>query len=363
MSATTLPDDLAVAEPFCPYYGTCGGCQLQHVSDDAARRWKIERLERALAARAVPLPGDGIAYVPAEGEGRRRLTLHARRDRGTLVVGYMAARSHRITAINACPVAVPALRRAPVVVAALAAATGRFKALDAQLTASATGIDCDLRGIDPAPEQRAALAATADRHDLARLTIDGEPLALRRRPVVMMGPAAVALPPQSFLQATERGEAELARLAVAACDGARRVADLFCGVGPFALRLAETMPVLAFDADPTSIKALRQAAAATPGLKPVTAEPRDLFRHPLSAQELQAVDAVVFDPPRQGAEAQARTLARAKLRCIIAVSCDPRTFARDAAILHQAGWQLTSLTIVDQFRWTRHLEIAAVFRR
>jgi 23S rRNA (uracil1939-C5)-methyltransferase len=302
MSATTLPDDLAGAEPFCPHYGTCGGCQLQHVSDDAARRWKIERLTNALSARAVPLPRDGIAYVPAEGEGRRRLTLHARRDRGTLVVGYMAARSHRIAAIDACPVAAPALRRAPAIAMALAAAAGRFKALDAQLTATATGIDCDLRGVDPAPEQRAGLAASADRHDLARLTLDGEPLALRRQPVVMMGRAAVALPPQSFLQATAEGEAELARLAVAACNGARRVADLFCGVGPFALRLAETMPVLAYDADPASINALRQAAT-TPGLKPVTAKPRDLFRHPLSLQELQAVDAVVFDPPRQGAEA------------------------------------------------------------
>jgi 23S rRNA (uracil1939-C5)-methyltransferase len=363
MSATTLPDDLAGAEPFCPHYGTCGGCQLQHVSDDAARRWKIERFAHALSARGVPRPDDGIAYVLAEGEGRRRLTLHARRDRGILAVGYMAARSHRIARIDACPVAVPALRRAPAIVAALAAAAGRFKAIDAQLTATATGIDCDLRGLDPSPEQRSALAALADRHDLARLTLDGEPLALRRQPVVRMGRAAVALPPQSFLQATAEGEAALARLVSAACDGARRVADLFCGVGPFALRLAETMPVLAHDADAASIQALRQAAATTPGLKPVTAQPRDLFRHPLGPQELQAVDAVVFDPPRQGAEAQARALARVRLRCIIAISCDARSFARDARILHDGGWQLTSLAIIDQFRWTTHLEIAALFRR
>jgi 23S rRNA (uracil1939-C5)-methyltransferase len=363
MSATTLPDDLAGAEPFCPHYGTCGGCQLQHVSDDAARRWKTERLRHALSARAVPLPGDGIAYVLAEGEGRRRLTLHARRERGTLAVGYMAARSHRVAAIDRCPVAVPALRQAPAIVAALTSAAGRFKAIDAQLTATATGIDCDLRSLDPSPEQRSALAAIADMRDLARLTLDGEPLALRRQPVVRMGRAAVALPPQSFLQATEQGEVDLARRVIAACDGARRVADLFCGVGPFALRLTETMPVLAYDADAASIHALRQAAATTPGLRPVIAQPRDLFRFPLSPQELQAVDAVVFDPPRQGAEAQARTLAPSRLRRIIAISCDPRSFARDASILHDGGWQLTSLTIVDQFRWTTHLEIAAMFCR
>jgi 23S rRNA (uracil1939-C5)-methyltransferase len=179
----------------------------------------------------------------------------------------------------------------------------------------------------------------------------------------MMGRAAVALPPRSFLQATAEGEAELARLAGAACEGARRVADLFCGIGPFALRLAETVPVLAHDADAASIRALRQAAAGTPGLKPVTAEPRDLFRHPLSPQELRAVDAVVFDPPRQGAEAQARALAMSRLGRIIAISCDPRTFARDAAILQAGGFNLASLAIVDQFRWTTHLEIAALFRR
>jgi len=363
MSAPILPAGLAGAAPFCPHYGNCGGCQLQHLSDDAARGWKIARLEQALLARAVPLPADGIAYVPAEGEGRRRLTLHARRDHGTLLVGYMAARSHRIAAIDSCPVAVPALRQAPAVVAALASAAGRFKALDAQLTASATGIDCDLRGLDPAPEQRAALAAIAAEHDLARLTLDGELLALRRQPVVMMGRAAVALPSRSFLQATAEGEVELARLVGAACDGVRRVADLFCGVGPFALRLAETVPVLAQDADAESISALRQAAAGTPGLKPVTTETRDLFRHPLSPQELRAVDAVVFDPPRQGAEAQARALAMSRLRRILAISCDARTFARDAAILQEGGWQLASLTIVDQFRWTTHLEIAALFSR
>ena len=157
--------------------------------------------------------------------------------------------------------------------------------------------------------------------------------------------------------------AESDGLVGAACDGVRRVADLFCGVGPFALRLAETVPVLAQDADAESISALRQAAASTPGLKPVTTETRDLFRHPLSPQELRAVDAVVFDPPRQGAEAQARALAMSRLRRILAISCDARTFARDAAILQEGGWQLASLTIVDQFRWTTHLEIAALFSR
>jgi 23S rRNA (uracil1939-C5)-methyltransferase len=355
--------DLEPAEPFCPHYGSCGGCQLQHASDAAARQWKAGRLADALAQRGVPLPREGIGYVLAEGEGRRRLTLHARLDRGLPIVGYMAARSHAIAPIGACPVAVPALRQAPAMVTALAAAAGRFRQIDAQLTASATGLDCDLAGIDPSPAIRSRLAEIAESLDLARLTCDGEPIALRRQPVLAMGRATVPLPPRCFLQATERGESELARILTAACAGGRRVADLFCGVGPFALRLAETMPVLAFDADAASIQALRQAAAHTSALKPVTAEPRDLFRHPLQPSELARVDAVVFDPPRQGAEAQARALAGARLRRIVAISCDPRTFARDARILHDAGWTIASLAIVDQFRWTTHLEIAAVFVR
>jgi 23S rRNA (uracil1939-C5)-methyltransferase len=275
----------------------------------------------------------------------------------------MSARSHAIAPIGACPVAVPALRQAPATVTALAAAAGRFRQIDARLTASASGIDCDLAGIDPSPTVCGRLAEIAESLDLARLTCDGEPIALRRQPVVAIGRATVPLPPRCFLQATERGESELARIITAACAGARRVADLFCGVGPFALRLAETMPVLACDADAASILALRQAAAHTSGLKPLTAEPRDLFRHPLQPGELAGVDTVVFDPPRQGAEAQARQLAEARLRRIVAISCDPRTFARDARILHDAGWAIDSLTIVDQFRWTTHLEIAALFRR
>jgi len=362
MTAAGLAD-LAPAEPFCPHYGPCGGCQLQHVTDEAARQWKTRRLADALAGRGVPLPSEGIGYVLAEGEGRRRLTLHARLDRDRPIVGYMSAGSHAIVPIAACPVAVPPLRQAPDLVTALAAAAGRFRRIDAQLTASATGIDCDLAAIDPSPAIRGRLAEIAESLDLARLTAAGEPLALRRQPVVVIGRASVPLPPRSFLQATARGEAELADFALGALAGSKRVVDLFCGVGAFALRLAETTPVSAFDVDAPSIAALKSAAAHAQGLKPVQAAARDLFRHPLTSRELQAFDAALFDPPRQGAEAQARELASARLRRILAISCDARTFARDTRILHDAGWTMASVAIVDQFRWTTHLEIAALFRR
>ena len=175
-----------------------------------------------------------------------------------------------------------------------------------------------------------------------------------------MGKAQVVLPPGSFLQATAEGEAVLARLVGEHVGKARTVADLFCGVGPFALRLAEHARIFAADGDAGAIAALREAAK-TPGLKPIEAEARDLFRRPLVPEELKRFDAVVFDPPRQGAEAQARQLAASKVPLVVAVSCNAATFARDARILADGGYRLTAVTPVDQFRHSAHVEIVAKF--
>ncbi|HHY51025.1 MAG TPA: RNA methyltransferase, partial [Alphaproteobacteria bacterium] len=184
-----------------------------------------------------------------------------------------------------------------------------------------------------------------------------------QRQRVAMGRAIVAIPAGSFLQATAAAEATLAGLVLDAVGKARSVADLFSGVGPFALRLAETARVAAFDADRAAIAALATAVRHTQGLKPVTAAVRDLFRAPLLPAELEGIDAVVLDPPRAGAEAQSRELARARLPTVVAVSCDPRSFARDAAILLAGGYRLEAVTPVDQFAWSPHVEIVGVFRR
>jgi 23S rRNA (uracil1939-C5)-methyltransferase len=174
-----------------------------------------------------------------------------------------------------------------------------------------------------------------------------------------MGTATVVLPPGVFLQATEEGEATLSRLAVAHCDGARNIADLFAGVGPFALRLAENAHVTAVDEDEAAIAALKRAAATTPGLKPVAAERRDLLKNPLTVAELHRFEAVVFDPPRQGAQAQSRALAASDVPVIVAVSCNPGTFARDVRHLVDGGYHLNAVTPVDQFRYSAHVEIVA----
>jgi 23S rRNA (uracil1939-C5)-methyltransferase len=306
------------------------------------------------------------ALIDAHGEGRRRLTLHVRYPDRAMRVGYMAARSHDIVEIAFCPIAEPALKEsAPEIARALAErlARGR-KPLDIQITAAETGFDVDLRGHGPVSErERQDLVALAADLDLARLALHGEVLVERRAPVITMGRAAVVPLPGSFLQATRAGEEILAGLVAGACAGARRIADLFSGVGPFALRLAERAEVHAVEGDRGAIAALDKAARAAPGLRRVSTEVRDLFRRPLLSPELDAFDAVVLDPPRAGAEAQVRQLALSRVPLVVSVSCDAGTFARDAAVLAAAGYRLERVVPVDQFKHSPHVEVFGVLRR
>jgi 23S rRNA (uracil1939-C5)-methyltransferase len=350
--------------PFCPYFDRCGGCATQHMQPAFYRAWKHDAVVRAL--RQAGLDGPVEPLVDAHGEGRRRLTLHARYPDRTAHVGYMAARSHQIVEIEYCPIAEPALlRQAPTVARALGQLLARSrKPLDIQITASQSGLDVDLRGHGkPDDRERLRLTELAAGLDLARLSIHGEVLVERRAPVVVMGRAAVVPPPGSFLQATRLGEETLAGLAVEACAGAKRIADLFAGCGPFALRLAERAEVHAAETDRGSVAALDKAARFTTGLRRVTAEARDLFRRPLLPTDLNAFDAVIIDPPRAGAEAQANQLAQSQVPLVVSVSCDAGTFARDAAILLAAGYRLERVVPVDQFKHSPHVELVGILRR
>jgi 23S rRNA (uracil1939-C5)-methyltransferase len=344
--------------PVCPHFGTCGGCALQHWETGRYRAWKRDLLVTALRQAGIETAVD--ALIDAHGEGRRRAVFHARRgSKDVLQVGFAALSAHHIVPIDRCPILAPGLDGALGAAWAIAEALGPAKPLDIQATATEGGLDIDVRGSGPlAPAQSVALARLADGRRLARLTRHGELIARRTQPTVRMGRATVPLPPGAFLQATAAGEEALARLVADRVAGARSVADLFCGVGPFALRLAERAKVTAADSDEDAIAALREAAK-TPGLKPVTAERRDLFRRPFLPQELEKLDVVVFDPPRQGAEAQARALAASKVPMIVAVSCNAATFARDAKILVGGGYRVASVTPVDQFRYSAHVEIVA----
>ena len=350
--------------PICPHFGVCGGCALQHWDASPYRAWKRGLVVEALRQAGLDAPVADL--IDAHGEGRRRATFHARRGtHDVLEVGFSAARAHRVIAIDRCPILAKSLDGALPAAWAIAEALQRKKKpLDIAATATDAGLDMDVRGSGPltAPPT-AALARVAAKHDLARLTRHGELVVQTRVPTLRIGAATMLLPPAAFLQATAEGEAELSRLVVAACAGATKIADLFCGIGPFALRLAERARVLAVDNEAAALAALKRAAAATPGLKPVETQEHDLFKDPLLAADLRRLDAVVFDPPRQGAQAQTRALAGSGVPLIVAVSCNPATFARDAAELVRGGYRLVEVTPVDQFRYSAHVEIVARFEK
>jgi 23S rRNA (uracil1939-C5)-methyltransferase len=363
---TPSPERIA---PVCPHFGVCGGCAIQHWTEVRYRQWKRDLVVTALRQASLgqaSLDAPVGELIDAHGEGRRRAVFHARRSaRDVLEVGFAALRAHHIIGIDRCPVLARSLDGAIKAAWAVAEALAQErKPLDIQVTASEAGIDMDVRGSGQLNAARiGALAKIADAHRLARLTRHGELIAQRATPTVAMGKARIALPPGSFLQATAAGEQTLAGLVCGHVDKAKTVADLFCGLGPFALRLAERARVMALDAEAGAIAALKAATAATQGLKPIEAEARDLFRRPLVAPELKRIDAVVFDPPRQGAEAQARELAKSAVPVVIAVSCNPATFARDVKILTDGGYKLTDVTPVDQFRYSAHVEIVARLSR
>jgi 23S rRNA (uracil1939-C5)-methyltransferase len=350
--------------PFCPHFGVCGGCAIQHWQAERYRAWKRDIVVETLAQAKLACEVDPL--VDAHGPGRRRITLHARlSSHDVLKVGFAAAGSHDIIPVDRCPILDPGLSGALEAAWALAEPlmTAR-KPLDIQITATDNGLDVDVRGSGPVPAKMiSVLSRISEQHRLARLTRHGELVLMRTPPTIAIGAARVTLPPGSFLQATVAGEEALAALVTGHCGRAKHIADLFCGVGPFALRLAAKSRISAFDSDAGAVTALQKAAMAASGLKPIKAEARDLFRRPLVPEELRDYDVVVFDPPRQGAQAQAQQLAASKVPVVVAVSCSAATFARDARILTEGGYTIERVTPVDQFRHTPHVELVGRFER
>lgn len=357
-----VPSESRIAA-ICPLFTRCGGCAAQHMAPGLYREWKRQQVVTALSRAGIEAPVADL--VDAHGAGRRRVTFHARRQGEAMVVGFMAARSHELIAVEACPVLAPGLDRAPAVALMLANRMGGAnKPLDIQVTASEAGLDVDMRGHGPLGDKlRLALTQLAERLDLARLSNHGEIVVERRPPLQRMGKALVAPAAGGFLQATAAGEETLAGLVMAALPKGKRVADLFAGCGPFSFRLAERMQVLAIESEKAAMLALAKGAGATQGLKPIATETRDLFRRPLLEHELNGFDVVVLDPPRAGAEAQVKRLAVSKVKDVIYVSCDAGSFARDAATLIAGGYALEGVTPVDQFRYSAHVELVGVFRR
>ncbi|MET0314765.1 MAG: RNA methyltransferase, partial [Hansschlegelia sp.] len=284
------PDRVAA---YCPEVGYCGGCATQELAQDVALAWKRDLLVEAFRREGIDAADRISATIDAHGAGRRRATFHARvGPDGRLAVGFAEARSHEIAEIAGCPLFAPGLKGALSAARAVAQALkGKPKPLDLAVTATDSGLDLDVRGLGALPEpMRLKLVAVAELLDLARLSIHGEIVVERRKPVLFVGRAKLSPPPGGFLQATAFGEETLARLVIEATAKAKRVADLFCGSGAFALRLAESAETFAADADKPAVAALAQATKGAQGLKRVTAEARDLFRRPLTPAELARFD-------------------------------------------------------------------------
>jgi 23S rRNA (uracil1939-C5)-methyltransferase len=356
-------------KPPCPHFGSCGGCALQHWDHAPYLAWKVERLAGTLARQQIA--AEILPPFAAQPGTRRRVSLHARRgSREAARLGYKARKSWDLVDIDVCPISDPAIVAAIPALKRLAAPLFEHpkSAPTLHVTVTDNGLDIDISGIERksgglSADARVVLADRAAEADFARVTIDGEVAYQARLPQVRLGRATIALPPGAFLQATPQAEAVMAEFVGAQAAGAARIADLYCGVGTFTFRLAGIAPVYAADFLPEAIRALTAAAATAPRLHGVTAEARDLIRRPVLAEELKKTDLAVFDPPRAGAAEQTAELARSKVGRVIAVSCNPATFARDARTLIDAGFTLDRVLPVDQFLWSPHIELVGVFSR
>ncbi len=358
------------ADPVCQHFGACGGCVAQHFDAPTYRSWRHDQVAAALRQRGFDDPPVEDVVAVAAGS-RRRATLAWRTNRGQVDLGFRERGAHRIVAMTMCP----ALH--PDIVARLGDLRGLAARLDAagrlDVTRCDNGLDITVeQKREPTLAMRQAMGAFAEAADVARISWragQGGPAEMviqRSTPVVTLAGVAVALPPAAFLQPSAAGEVVLQELVTAMLAGTRRVVDLFCGCGTLSLALAQRGQVLAIDSDGEAISALRAAGGAAGGRGlsiGLQTEVRDLFRRPLQGAELKGYDAVVFDPPRAGAAAQAAALAASKVATVVAVSCNPATFARDARLLVDGGFTLRRVVPIDQFVWSQHVEVAALFTR
>ncbi|WP_347268053.1 class I SAM-dependent RNA methyltransferase [Paracoccus sp. (in: a-proteobacteria)] len=347
--------------PACLHYRACGGCSLMHAADAFVRDWKIGVVREALRAQGLAAPVAGVHVSPPR--SRRRAVLSGRRTKKGALVGFHARASDVVVDIADCRVLRPAIQAAlPVLRRIVAAGASRGGELSLTVTETDAGLDVAVTGGKPMePALFQTLAGLAEAGDLARLAWDGQAIT-RRQPQLVMGRARVTPPPGGFLQATAEGEAALLAAVRDITRGARRILDLFAGCGTFALPLAESAEVHAVEGLAAPLQALSDAARHRPGLHRISTEIRDLARRPLMADELD-FHAIVIDPPRAGAEAQAAEIARGKVGTLAWVSCDPVTFARDAQVLADGGLMITRIFVIDQFRWSPHVETVAEIRR
>ncbi len=372
-------------DPSCLIYGECGGCALQHVSENFYRNWKETEVRGALRAAGIdPSVVAPMAAIPAA--SRRRAQFYITRNGDETTLGFYARRSRRLVSVDDCFVLHPALNKAlPAFKLLAAAAPASWARFSMAVTLCEDGrgqeaFDLDFSNTtplpDPSPQETARLMKAAKSAvKILRLSLHGAPLVTIEPPMVRFGEFIAAPPPGAFLQASIDGQEALINFVVDAITKSEwalkklkpKIADLFCGCGTFTLPLSAHGTLTAYDSDEDGIITLNAAAkrAQSDGrkIKPVKAEARNLFTRPLNFKDLESFDAVVLDPPRAGAIHQARELAKAKTPMAVYVSCNPKSFARDAKILIDGGFSLRQVTPVDQFVYSSHIEIVSIFSR
>lgn len=349
-------------EPDCPHFGACGGCALQHLGTGPYLAWKRGLVVAALKARGLEAEVEPVREVPRG--SRRRAALALGREDGKVILGYRRVRSHELIEVGVCPVLSPRIVSAlPALKRALAPLLGGKSEARVSLTETEGGLDIVLEGVKPGSAALGTFAAKASKLGIARLSVGGDSIGPVVAPKVDLSGVKVKLPPGAFLQASREAEAVLSELVREGAAGAKHIADLFAGLGTFTFALAKEAAVDAYEADAAALAALSEAARKTPKLKPVRTFVRDLFRTPLSARELKVYDAVVLDPPRAGASAQARELAKSEVPKLVAVSCNPGTLARDLRLLVDGGYRITRMVPVDQFLFSPHIEVVAHLER
>lgn len=356
------PSDQRVKAP-CPHYNRCGGCTLQHARNDFVAGWKQGVVEKALSAHGIEASFRPL--VTSDPMTRRRATFSGRRLKKGALVGFHTRASDTVVAIPECHLLHPKLRAALPILEELTVLTGGRKTeVSFAVTLGLEGLDIGIMGGKPVDAPLIeALALVGRTHDLARITVDGEPVVTRRAPAVSFDGIKVVPPSGAFLQATPEGEAALRAAVTEAVGPAKHIVDLFAGCGTFALPLAKRAQLHAVEGEKPLTDALHLGWRQASGLKTVTTETRDLFRRPLMPDELKRFQAVVIDPPRAGAEAQVAELAKSAPGRIAFVSCNPVTFAREAKTLMDAGFGLNWVQVVDQFRWSAHIELVASFSK
>jgi len=350
-------------EPACRHFTECGGCALQHFEAEAYQQWKRGKVVQALKGTAIV--GEVGALVPCAPHSRRRVTFSARRGEAGIELGFVRALSSEIIPIEECPISLPAIVSALGRLRALAGLVcATQKAFHITVMVTASGLDVAVHDSGKLGDNQRRVASNfVMAEGFARLSVDGEIVVEPKKPTVQFGSVAVAVPPGAFLQATEAAEQTMADLVGQHLSRAKKVADLFAGCGSFALRLAAKSEVHAVEGDALALAALDRAFRFASGLKRVTSERRDLFRRPLTFKELNAFDGLVFDPPRAGAEDQSKQIARSDVPLVAAVSCNPVTLARDLRILLDGGYTLKSVTPIDQFLWSPHVEAVALLEK